>query len=398
MENRRGIRLQDVTENIFLIDWLTVVFHDTSVDDVKRMLGLLSSDITWQDRVAFTNGYPVTTFWNNISIRWGADRAEYYKDDAGKSADQKVRSDMGVCLDISGTGCRAFEQYGAGDWLKLFQSIWDLNVKWNITRIDLAYDDHIGILDIHEIEHDTRVRNYVSKARTSYIHWSDNRDRDIQGTTVEIGSRESAVLVRIYDKAAERGFDHTKHWVRVELQLRKSSAMGALVRVLERQHIGQTVSGILRNYLTFRTPTADTNPSRWPIAGYWTNLIQDMERLSVWLTPGEPYNFSKTQHHLIEQYGQVIVAIYRMQRNITDFLDECIKRFPKLNKKYETVINDFKLMEADLKRQRDAERRFYGFDHLISEGPSVFDLQLGKRFEQLDIFDQALSSDLSAAP
>lgn len=366
MENRLCLAERN---NCFLIDWLTVVFHGQTVFGIQNILGL-SGNIPWQEKKNFVYGYPVTTFWNNICIRWGADREEFYSDDSDKRASEKVRSDMGICLEMSGTGCRAFESYGSGDWIKLLTDILQgCYGHVSITRLDLAYDDHIGILDIHRIESDARDRNLVCKARKVRCTWSDDWDEDIQGITVEIGSRKSDVLTRIYDKAAERGFDHSRHWIRVELQLRKDRALAAAMQILEYGHVGCVAAGILRNYCTFRTPSSDSNRCRWPIAPYWDKLLLDMEKIRIVLTPGEEYNFSKTEEHMLLQYGQAFIAYYRMHGEINSFLYDALERFPVLKPKYESAILEYKMMEAERKNRLDSVRRFYGFQLLDPDDP-----------------------------
>lgn len=366
MENRLFLESKN---NVFLIDWLTVVFHGQTVFGIQQLLGLTGS-IPWQERQNFVYGYPITTFWNNISIRWGADREEFYTDSYDKKASDKVRYDMGICLEMSGTGCRAFESHGNGDWIKLLTDITQGQYgKVSITRLDLAYDDHVGILDIYRIESDARDRNLVCKARKVRTTWSDDWDEDIQGLTVEVGSRKSDVLVRIYDKAAERGYDHSKHWIRVELQLRKDRSLAAVMQILEHGSFGCVAAGILRNYCTFRTPSSDTNRCRWPLAPYWDKLLLDMERIRIVLTPGEEYNFSKTEEHMMIQYGQAFITYYRIHGEITSFLMDAFKRFPVLKPKYESAILEHKLLSAERKKRLDSARSFYGFNILDDEDP-----------------------------
>lgn len=369
--------------NAFLIDWLTVVFHNQTVHGIMVLLGLDGADIPWQERQNFVYGYPRTTYWNNICIRWGADDASNYKDDDKKTAAEKVRHDMGICLEMSGTGCRAFEQYGAGDWMKLLDDINSCFGRTTITRLDLAFDDHTGLLDIHRIEQDTRDRNYVSKSRKSRVTWSDDLDEDIQGLTVEIGSRQSDVLVRIYDKAAERGFDHSKHWIRVELQLRKARALAGAMMLLEEKHVGMTATGILRNYLTFRIPSEDSNKSRWPVADYWEKLLLNMEKIRIVLRPGEPYNYSKTEQHMKMQYGQAFVAYYRMHGEVSSFLHDCLKMFPNLAPKYNAAIEEFKFIKEERRKRLRKQRKYYGFELIDEDDP---DYQL----DMIDLFGDAL--------
>ena len=348
---------QEPLENVFLIDWLTVTLFDVTVDKVKSMLGLDGADVPWMERQVFCDGYPMTTSWNNISIRWGADDPKYYSDDEKKTAEEKARTDMGISLNLSGQGCRAFETYGAGDWMKLFETNFDGSIRANPTRIDLAYDDHIGYLDIAKMREDLEDRAIVCKARYTKTITSDDWDENVKGTTLYIGSEKSRVLIRIYDKAAERGFNHTTHWIRVETTLRKERAAVAVMELLKHKHVGKVAAGILRNYCTFRTPSADTNKSRWPIAPYWEKVLNDMDRITLWITPGEPYNFSKTERYLVEQYGQALLTHLAMHGTVYELICQARKRFPELKPKYQITLQDHKLlMQEQQKRIREAAK------------------------------------------
>lgn len=337
-----------VTENIFLIDWLTVVYHGCTVDEVKESLGLLSSKIPWVDVEKYRNGYPCQSFWNGITISYGADDPAYAKDPT------KVRSDMGICLNLSGTGCRAFESHGHGDWFRLLQLYFTLNYKvpggvrekngqqysYHITRLDLAFDDHMGILDIYQLKRDTEDRYYISKSKYAEILWSDHQEEDIQGLTIQIGSDKSDIKTRIYDKAAERGFKD-RHWIRIEIQLRDERAEAAAFDLVKNANIGYTFSGILNNYLSFRSPTEDTNKSRWPVADYWLALLTTMDLIKLWTSPGEEYNFAKTEYWLIKQYGQAI----RVLDIIYDpdyLIQRCRELYPfdDLAAKYRNVVKE----------------------------------------------------------
>ena len=374
MENQPVPVLLNQQNNVFLIDWLTVVFHDCHVSDVMELLGLPVST-PWQEKQIYRNGYPMQTFWNGICISWGADDVRFYSSSDGKSAEERVRHDMGICLNLSGTGCRAFEQYGRGDWMELLKYICTKKGKINITRLDLAYDDHTGVLNIHRIRSDVEDRNYVTRARKAFVIWSDDLNEDIQGMTIEVGSRQSRVLIRIYDKAAERGFDHTRHWIRVEVQLREQRAMAAVAELIQLQHVGKTAAGIVRNYCTFRSPTGDTNKSRWPITDYWDKLLMDMDRISLWISPGEPYNFSKTEKHMLEQYGQAFITYYRVHGELYSFLQMCERRFPELKDKYQTVIAEAELLKEERRKRLNKVRYDYGFK-LLDEDDPAYDVDI----------------------
>lgn len=351
MENTSYPLSLESQNNVFLIDWITFVAHGDSVDYLKWLLGLDSPDIPWETSEKFRNGYPMQCYWNGITISYGADDERFYNDPT------KVRHDMGICVNLSGTGCRAFESYGHGDWFRLFSYLFrDTDViaqnenklkRYNITRLDLAYDDHTGLLSMTQMEQDIRARNYVSRAKYAEVIWSDKQEEDIQGMTIQVGSDKSAVKIRIYNKAAERGFTD-RHWIRCELQLRDERALVAASELLQHRYIGVTAAGILRNYLTFRTPTNDSNPSRWPIAEYWDKVLLDMEKISLWIAPGEPYNFSKTEHWLCKQYGPAIVVLDQLHD--PDYLiKRCKQMFPvnELAPKYRRFLADLEPRRKD---------------------------------------------------
>lgn len=362
MENtpETSTALAVIQEPVFLVDWLTFTdFLHTTPQEVMSFLGLSEDRIPWVYDQHFRNGYPEHFFWNNITISFGADNERWYDDP------EKVRHDMGISVNMSGQGCRAFETEG-GDWLFLFKRfqgdipwsavkesavdfcrVFKKERRFNVTRLDLAFDDHNDLIDIHRVEMDVRDRNYVSKSTKTEITWSDDQDTDIQGLSVGIGSKKSKVYVRIYDKAAERGYKD-RHWVRVELQLRDDRALVAMAQILHTQHVGRTVAGILRNYVTFRVPSGDTNKSRWPVSYYWQRVIGTMEKLSLWISPGEPYNIHKSETWLKKQYGQLISTLSEIQ-DPGQLVKDCRELYPvaDLSKKYRQILEDFKRTQPD---------------------------------------------------
>lgn len=337
-------------QNCILIDWFTFVAFGETVDSLKSVLGMDSSDIPWLEEQKFRNGYPLQCSFEGITISYGADQDRFYDDP------MKVRNDMGICVNLSGSGCRTFESYGHGDWLKLFSYILrdtsDLArndhkfIYYHITRLDLAYDDHTGILDIYRIANDIKDRYYISPSKSSSITWSDDQDQDIQGLTCQVGSNSSEIKIRIYDKAAERGFKD-RHWVRAEMQLRRDRATRAVELIFAMQHIGDVYLSILTHYLSIRVPSEDTNKSRWPVAYYWSAFLKDIEGISLWVNPGREYNFSRTEYHLVKQYGYAITTLATGLGS--DYLiDRCLKTHPvsDLPDKYKQFL--FDLNKEDL--------------------------------------------------
>lgn len=305
--------------NLILIDWLTVTSHCDDVENFQRILGMDDNSIPWETLDAYMNGYPKRTFWNGITICWGSDR-----------------EDMGVCLTMSGQGCRTFETYGNGDWLALL-SLFSSSADYNITRLDLAYDDHTGILDIDQLREDTDDGYYVSKSRWWMVEYGS------EGTSIYHGSPRSDIRIRIYDKARERGFKPDDpdfpHWIRVELQLRQKRA-GAAVAAIVASGIGNTMCGVLRNYLTYRDPSGDSNKSRWELAPYWAKLLNGVAAISLWDSPGEDYNISRVEQWLVKQCGGALLTWHQLY-NISDLIYRIKQSGIKLSPKYQRIVDEF---------------------------------------------------------
>ena len=123
MENLGKTTVPFESENKIIIDWLSVTFFDVTTDYIKSLLGLDTPDIYWRDELCYRNGYPRQASFSNIAIRYGAEIADNWTSDNIKTADQKVRTDMGIQLDMSGNGCRALETYGYGGVLKQDQYV-----------------------------------------------------------------------------------------------------------------------------------------------------------------------------------------------------------------------------------------------------------------------------------
>ena len=305
------------TENIILFDWLTFTSHADSPESIMILLGL--KDVPWQKMEKGRNGYRQRYFFENISILY--DGAE----------------NMGVCVDMSGTGCRAFETYSKISWDELMQILYFSSGDYNVTRLDMAFDDHTGILDIDELRDDTDDHLYVSRSRTWKVEYGSS------GTTVYHGSPKSNMYIRIYDKAAERDLQDV-HWIRVELQMRDEIATG-FIDGLMIHPTGDQFRGVLHNYLRYVVPTADTNMSRWPMTAYWEQLLESVGRISCWSAPGVDYTVFKLADLVVNQWGNAIdcyLSIFGTDDLIAQLGKRAIRKSPKyerLKQQYEELKN-----------------------------------------------------------
>ncbi|MBR5268290.1 MAG: replication initiation factor domain-containing protein [Lachnospiraceae bacterium] len=301
-----------VAENLVLYDWLSFTSKVHSPEDLIAALGL--THVPWTETKG-ARGYRDRKYFSCISIHYNG------------------RADMGVWVEMSGQGCRTFETLSTLSkddkerWVKLFSFISSQGLK--ITRLDVAYDDHTGILDMGAIAQDTQTGMYISRS----TYWETILSS--KGSTVYIGSPQSKVLIRIYDKAAERGAVD-QHWIRVELQLRDDRASQFSKIDLP---IGQAFAGVLLNYLRYiQVPDVfDQNKWRWPMTDYWCNLISDAEKISIYQAPGMEYNEERCRRFVVNQAGNAIDACIQMY-GLEEFANMIKNRETAPNPKYEEIV------------------------------------------------------------
>ena len=299
-----------------MIDWLTFSIRASTVDQVKALIGMAHDSIKWEV-LGGCNGYPESIYYGGVRIMYGASE------------------EMGICVNMSGQGCRSYESFGGNDWVYLFSVLCTLQQAEaaNVSRLDLAFDDHSGVLDIDQIRYDTDVGNWTAKFRWWICEYGS------EGLSMYYGSPKSNIRCRIYDKAAERGLSG-EHWVRVELQLRKCNAMTAVQHINSGLSFSTVFSGVLRNYIQFREPADDTNMARWPLADYWEKFLDGAVPVSLWVNPGTDYNLSRLQSFVIDQAGNAISAFVLIHGfdSLLYFLEQ-YKPYSDLPAKYRYLVD-----------------------------------------------------------
>ena len=314
----------ETKDNIILIDWITFTSRIWSVEQIKSSLGLLEANWTLAEYGRY--GYKRREVFNGVSILY----------DGRENADGQ--DDMGICIECSGQGCRALESFGHIEWLSFLAFVMAEENEFKITRLDLAYDDHTGILDKLELKIDTDEHNYRSKFRTWEIRYGS------KGFSIYHGSKQSQVMIRIYDKAAERGLLDGTHWIRVEIQMRDENAAGAIRAYLEKQDLGAVYGGMLATYLVYLEPSdTDTNISRWQPTAYWDKLIQGASRIHIAAAPGVDYNVFHLERFLRDTAGgglKTWIDIFGLE-SLPELLR---KRKSRINPKHQLLLDQHNAM------------------------------------------------------
>ena len=207
-----------------LIDYLTYSDSVENVSAIVEMLGLY--DVQWT-MIKGRYGWRDAMFYRGITIYTGG------------------RDDIGV--NLSGRGCRTVESLRPGfDWYALLMSLLDKERKGegHISRLDVAADDHEGVLDMQKIFKYIATGRVICKAK--FRTWTQGSEEHCY-----FGSPSSDRRVRIYNKALEQGKPE-EHWIRAEMQMRDDAAVSFLLSLeAEGLQIGETYAGVLLNFLRF---------------------------------------------------------------------------------------------------------------------------------------------------
>lgn len=261
---------QNTSENRcnVLVDWVSATFKNIEKYDLVDALGMDKDDFLELDYGSF--GYRRSIGNNHIKIFYDG------------------RHDMGIHLQMTGQGCREYENCkGFISWEIAFIKMIDLGC--NCTRLDLAIDDYNGGFSIKQIERKIKAGEVVSRFKDA-TNYEKVRLRDgyVKGQTLYFGSSSSRVMVRFYDKLAERINkgevldDDIESWIRVELELRKERAHKAMSLIaFEEMAAGAVGMGVLKEYIRFLKRGKDTNKSRWKTAPFWEKFLKNVEPLRI---------------------------------------------------------------------------------------------------------------------
>lgn len=215
-----------------------------------------------------------------------------------------------ICLNVSGSGCRVLENNDSMFHVLHFTNEFHLNV----TRLDLAVDDRVGILNLNTI-----FNKAVSRSQPDRCYWWGgfkvcNRIQGDQGTTIYFGSAKSLVRIRIYDKAKESNLVDTI-WNRVETVFRDCKAIQVLNQICN-DNSYQVYSSILRGLLIFTTKPissfSESNESRQAedyICNWWTKLLNGGQRVTLSGSTQRKKNWNKTRRYVNKNLSKTL-AIY----------------------------------------------------------------------------------------
>lgn len=336
-ENKAVSTTSEPQKNIILVDWFSFTSRINSADEIKSVLGLSYPGVNWLE-INGCHGFKDRYYFNGISIHY--------------NGSEKMGLQDLVWVEFSGQGCRAFEEFSRGcSWDELFNAIIFENEDYHLTRLDIAYDDWEGVLDLPRMRKELDHHNVVTSFRKTPIEY-DPQGSDL---TIYFGSKKSDMLFRCYNKAAERNrSDELDHWIRFEIQLRDDHAFEFLKKYIECSSLGKVFCGVVSNSVRFVIPSEDSNKSRWKTRKWWSAFIGSAEKISLYTKKDTDYNLYKLENYVINNCGNA-VSCYIDIVGEDQFKDKLKHRECRPNVKYDELKNRTAIIEQAFADAKDVD-------------------------------------------
>jgi len=264
--------------------------------------------------------------------------------------DDRERAEVqGVLVDLPGRACAAM-----GDALLPFME-WCLE-RGHLTRVDYAMDDRRGLLSPQKVVDAWDSGQVVTRWRSYRELREAAKGGELLGHTVYMGSRSSAAMVRVYDKALEQGKPELS-WVRLELETKGKLAHELAAQVIE--HGGAAVVGQINRRIRFVEPSSDRNRRRWQPAAWWQSFIGDLEQGPGLVIGQEPTcTIDDVAEYLERQAGPSMAALLAAEGGDLGRLLGIVKRSERRMKpKHRAAVARAHEVTLERLRQEWAERQ-----------------------------------------
>lgn len=328
-----------------LIDYFTIRYagkHDPD-EVIEQLLGLDSILFEAYEKSPL-DGYRKSKRFGGIFVCYDPCRYKIHN-----SEDEALPLDrMGVCISMSGDGCRTFENMSIhrfkeeGAFSYLMEQCY-LNPDIFATRVDLAIDDHSGQLDMETIISNAFSDRIDSRITSIDIHVS-KKEKRYNGRSLYIGAPSSAFRIRIYDKAKEQykpgedGYDNP--WIRLEMVMRGKQAQGFIAAYCNSDDLGRLAVGILNDHVRF-IDRDDSNITRCSTAQWWLDFVESLDAVKLLLPEPMQHTITKMNQWAMYQVSGSIAALVDAYGTawLYDFLKFGRKR---ISPQKQSLVDDWK--------------------------------------------------------
>lgn len=270
------------------VDWLSFRVRSVPDDDIFGFLGIFEP-LPWRVGGACYNNYPESLHYGHITIGISGQKGfDFY-------------------VNLSGQGCREFEDLMPDGWTWesfVFRLAADENVHFS--RLDVAGDERDGFFEIERLDRCVKQKKYATKCKTPEV---TKYGKEI----VRVGSAQSKVKMRIYNKKMERGFspedDDGRPWWRCEFEIRDEYC-GQFVEHWKEYGIGEAYAGHCKNHIRWLSkPNDKENSQRIHTARWYDDFLGECEKLKFTAKVGSEYNLSKLERYCVRASGSSMVTL-----------------------------------------------------------------------------------------
>ena len=283
------------------------------------------------------------------------------------------RPDMGILVTLTGQGCREFEQlhtnlfhreFNWGKFMERFNREINLSHKVNITRLDIAFDDFIGLLQMDVIEKKLLAGEYVSRFKkwdNVEAHETHSKKGSL-GKTVYVGSRSSSCYCKFYDKMAEqmracrldedamKKLGKLTHWVRFEVTFKDKVAIQACNTLCFSLEPEREVAEMVNRYFRFVEPD-DKNVSRCSVSKFWIEFIGTEKRSRNKVVSSDWIGYNKTYLWFKQALAPTLFALMRTYKNLDGFINDIWQYGSSRLKEHHKLLMNCKTMGQRLSNE-----------------------------------------------
>lgn len=295
---------------VAVIDWLSFTdVANSNIDTSLVELGFERDEFMDAERGAF--GYKKMLLHKGSTLRVLYDGKE----------------DMGFHYDCSGSSIRElFNHYrenlmqdtpfGPGidmDICVLRELFFHIKNIGHVTRLDLAIDDKVNpYFMLPELQSILEERRFVSKFRSWRLVKDSTTSGELVGATLYLGSRQSDIMLRIYDKQLEqiaKGIEGAGGipWIRWELELKNEYANIVLTDMLNGVDVGSLCFGILSTYLRIIV-LDNSNKSRCSMDEKWREFLGEISKVQLFVMQAPP-TLADKQEWVLKQVAPTITGL-----------------------------------------------------------------------------------------
>lgn len=341
-----------MNENNILIDWLTVSFKISNMNEIVEILKQDKENfIPFTDKKVSIKGYEELCSMLHIPVEkmiviksfYGYNKCLYYEGIKIHIADDSV------ILDLSGKGCRMVETLNREHGFNWFEFLYQFdymiqNKICHIARMDVACDiQDKKVLDLDKLINHVIAKKYICKSKR-VLTGIGNYERWLM-----FGSPKSDRRLRIYDKALEQKLENV-YWVRLEMQLRNECALSFYLNwIVQEGSIGLCYSKIMCDYLRFTTKPNNCNDghqSRLITCTWWTKFLGVARGIGQLYLPGIEYSISTLTNYLQKNCSSSIKTYLACNNGDLSELLEMVDN-AELSHKQKTLIEMLSECEMD---------------------------------------------------